>query len=255
MKRGMAAVALAIGVAVAGANLLGVAHASPFGGTEGDQSGAAYAADIDRYIPGETPATALHLGHTICTKLDDGVPEGNLIAGGGNGGEELLQMGFVVAGAKWQLLPEVLLRAERGASQRTGPHLSPRQQAEGREKETALKRSLRMAGIAGAGALAIGCAMAGANLLGVAHADPTSTDIEACELMDDPTGPALGYTGVQYAFMSEEVKYDSAGSSDIKRDAARASTTRRTTTARNTSPTSRRAGLTVFSDEPNMSAG
>jgi hypothetical protein len=35
-----------------------------------------------------------------------------------------------------------------------------------------IKNSARIAGITGAGALAIGGAIAGANLLGVAHADP-----------------------------------------------------------------------------------
>jgi hypothetical protein len=60
--------------------------------------------------------------------------------------------------------------------------------------------------------------------IGTAHADPTSQDIEVCNLLDDPTGHELGYTPAQWAFMAEQVKYHSidATSEDRDRDAARA---------------------------------
>jgi hypothetical protein len=35
---------------------------------------------------------------------------------------------------------------------------------------------------------------------GIAHAD-SNQEKEACQLMDDPTGPQLGYAPAEYAFM------------------------------------------------------
>ncbi len=40
---------------------------------------------------------------------------------------------------------------------------------------------------------------------GIAHAD-SSQEREACQLMDDPAGPGLGYTPAEYAFMQLRAK-------------------------------------------------
>jgi len=60
----------------------------------------------------------------------------------------------------------------------------------GFERGTAMfKKSARIAGVSGAGALAICAAIAGANLLGVAHADPVGP--AACVTPDgSPCAPA-----------------------------------------------------------------
>ncbi|HYB39947.1 MAG TPA: hypothetical protein VEF72_32330 [Mycobacterium sp.] len=56
-----------------------------------------------------------------------------------------------------------------------------------------MRKSLRMAGIAGAATLAILCASGGAELLGVAHADNTTQRVAShVERHCQPAGPKQG---------------------------------------------------------------
>ncbi len=63
--------------------------------------------------------------------------------------------------------------------------------------------------------LAVG-ALAGLALFcpGIAHAD-ASQELEACQLMDDPTGPDLGYAPAEYAFMMLRAKMSAEAARNV----------------------------------------
>ncbi len=53
----------------------------------------------------------------------------------------------------------------------------------------------------------------------IAHADG-SQEKEACQLMDDPKGPELGYTPAEYAFMLLRAKMSAQDARDVMSEAA-----------------------------------
>lgn len=54
---------------------------------------------------------------------------------------------------------------------------------------------------------------------GIAHAD-ASQEQEACQLMDDPTGPQSGYTPAEYAFMQLRAKMSAEHARNVMSQAA-----------------------------------
>jgi len=54
---------------------------------------------------------------------------------------------------------------------------------------------------------------------GIAHAD-SSQEKEACQLMDDPTGPQSGYTPAEYAFMLLRAKMSAEDARTVMSEAA-----------------------------------
>jgi hypothetical protein len=53
----------------------------------------------------------------------------------------------------------------------------------------------------------------------IAHAD-SSREQEACQLMDDPTGPQLGYAPAEYAFMLLRAKMSAEDARNVMSEAA-----------------------------------
>jgi hypothetical protein len=98
--------ALAIGCAVTGANLLGVAHAYPFSGPQGDQSAGAYWVDISSFDHKVTVKTAGEFGDVVCRGLTKGMSEGALIAKLADGdSSHVSDWTFVVHAAEWHFCP------------------------------------------------------------------------------------------------------------------------------------------------------
>ena len=54
---------------------------------------------------------------------------------------------------------------------------------------------------------------------GIAHAD-SNQEKEACQLMDDPTGPQLGYAPAEYAFMQLRAKMSAEDARNVMSVAA-----------------------------------
>jgi hypothetical protein len=54
---------------------------------------------------------------------------------------------------------------------------------------------------------------------GIAHAD-SNQEKEACQLMDDPTGPQLGYAPAEYAFMLLRAKMSAEDARNVMSVAA-----------------------------------
>ncbi len=54
---------------------------------------------------------------------------------------------------------------------------------------------------------------------GIAHAD-ANQEQEACQLMDDPAGPQLGYTPAEYAFMLLRAKMSAERARNVMSEAA-----------------------------------
>ena len=54
---------------------------------------------------------------------------------------------------------------------------------------------------------------------GIAHAD-SSREKEACQLMDDPAGPQLGYAPAEYAFMMLRAKMSAEDARNLMSEAA-----------------------------------
>jgi hypothetical protein len=54
---------------------------------------------------------------------------------------------------------------------------------------------------------------------GIAHAD-SSQEKEACQLMDDPSGPQLGYAPAEYAFMLLRAKMSAEDARNVMSEAA-----------------------------------
>jgi hypothetical protein len=53
----------------------------------------------------------------------------------------------------------------------------------------------------------------------VAHAD-NAREQQACQLMDDPAGPQMGYTPAEYAFMQLRATMSAQGARDVMSQAA-----------------------------------
>jgi hypothetical protein len=54
---------------------------------------------------------------------------------------------------------------------------------------------------------------------GTAHAD-SNQEKEACQLMDDPTGPQLGYAPAEYAFMQLRAKMSAEDARNVMSEGA-----------------------------------
>jgi hypothetical protein len=54
---------------------------------------------------------------------------------------------------------------------------------------------------------------------GIAHAD-SNQEKEACQLMDDPTGPQLGHAPAEYAFMLVRAKMSAENARNVMSEAA-----------------------------------
>ena len=69
--------------------------------------------------------------------------------------------------------------------------------------------------------IAAGCLVGLASLFGsgIAHAD-SSQEQEACQLMDDPMGPQLGYAPAEYAFMLVRAKMSAEKARVVMSEAA-----------------------------------
>jgi hypothetical protein len=88
----------------------GVARADPgsnwpFSGPKGDQDASAFWVDISSVADG-TEAGAGELANTICSKLEGGYSEGQLIARGAKGDESKIpKVQLVVHAAEWHFCP------------------------------------------------------------------------------------------------------------------------------------------------------
>jgi hypothetical protein len=54
---------------------------------------------------------------------------------------------------------------------------------------------------------------------GIAHAD-SNQEKDACQLMDDPTGPQLGYAPAEYAFMQLRAKMSAEDARNVMSEGA-----------------------------------
>ena len=55
---------------------------------------------------------------------------------------------------------------------------------------------------------------------GIAHADSSQEKKEACQLMDDPTGPESGYAPAEYAFMMLRAKMSAEDARNVMSEGA-----------------------------------
>ena len=103
--------ALAIGAAVMGANLLGVAHADngngAFSGPEGDRDAGAFWVDVDPVLSGWSVSKDRELANMVCSQLEAGESEGALtaeVAKGDDGG--IRGITYVIHAAEWHFCPD-----------------------------------------------------------------------------------------------------------------------------------------------------
>jgi hypothetical protein len=86
----------------------GVAHADnyPFSGPMGDHDATAYWVDVSDMGIGSV-ASAARLANTICTSLEQGKSEGQIIAAGAGGNQSKVDnVTFMVHAAEWHFCPD-----------------------------------------------------------------------------------------------------------------------------------------------------